>query len=346
LFIILRIEPDAIAFQISPQMKRGITRLSIIFLICCMPAVSHARHGEEPKRMTAQDYISHYKQDAVRDMLKTGVPASITLAQGMYESEYGNSRLAMEANNHFGIKCHREWTGPTFTQDDDTKNECFRKYSTVLESYDDHSNFLRSRERYRFLFDYEITDYRRWALGLKKAGYATNPEYAQRLIRIIEENGLNELDVQGLAANIDKPVPASAPASAQKTQIKAAAPAAHNTDVNTPASFVDNHIKYVVAQRGESYLSIAQQQDMMLWELLKYNDADKGTSLAAGEIVYLKPKKNKAKVDFHIVREGETMRSISQLYGIKMKQLYHRNHMELYTEPQAGIKLSMNKTAK
>jgi len=333
-------------------MKKGITHLFLLILISCYTAVAGGPgltpKGEEPKRMNAKDYVTRYKQDAVRDMLKTGVPASITLAQGMYESEYGNSRLAREANNHFGIKCHKEWNGPTFIQDDDTKNECFRKYNNVLESYDDHSNFLRSRERYRFLFDYEITDYRKWALGLKKAGYATNPEYAQRLIKIIEENSLNELDVQGLVASVEKPAPVTAVATQAKPapQTAAAVSAVSNPDINTPASFVDNHVKYVVAQRGESYLSIAQQHDMMLWELLKYNDADKGTSLTAGEIVYLKPKKNKTKTDFHVVREGESMRTISQLYGIKMKQIYHRNHIELYTEPEPGTRLSLNKTVK
>src|SRR5258705_7856822 len=126
-------------------------------------------------RMTSEEYISSYKDDAVRDMLKTGVPASITLAQAMLESDNGNSMLAREANNHFGIKCHNEWSGDTYNQDDDRRNECFRKYNTVLESYDDHSEFLRTRHRYAFLFNYERTDYKSWAHGLKKAGYATNP---------------------------------------------------------------------------------------------------------------------------------------------------------------------------
>ena len=202
LFIFLMTEcrlHEPINFQI---MKRTIT-LSLLFVL--FAASSPAFGGDEPKRMSSQDYIARYKDDAIRDMQKTGVPASITLAQGMYESENGNSRLAREANNHFGIKCHKEWSGPTFIKDDDTKNECFRKYETVLESYDDHSNFLRTRERYRFLFDYEITDYKKWAYGLKKAGYATNPEYANKLIRIIEDNNLNELDFAGTSATVPKP---------------------------------------------------------------------------------------------------------------------------------------------
>ena len=316
-------------------MKKTVT---LSFLLVLFANMLMAYPGEEPKRMNSQDYIARFKEDAIRDMKKTGVPASITLAQGMYESENGNSRLAREANNHFGIKCHKEWTGPTFIKDDDTKNECFRKYDSVLESYDDHSNFLRTRERYRFLFDYGITDYKKWAFGLKKAGYATNPEYAYKLIRIIEENNLNELDYAGTTAAISKPEPAAPESFTKKSK---SAPVAA---ILPPASFVDNHVAYVVARRGDSYLSIAQQQEMMLWQLLKYNDADKGSSLAEGEVVYLKPKKNKTHADFHVVREGETMRSISQLYGIRLKQLYKRNHVELYREPQPGTRLSLNKT--
>ncbi len=316
------------------KMKR-ITTLSLLFVLfsCSSPAFG----GDEPIRMTPQDYIARYKEDAIRDMQKTGVPASITLAQGMFESENGNSRLAREANNHFGIKCHKEWSGPTFIKDDDTKNECFRKYETVLESYDDHSNFLRTRERYQFLFEYEITDYKNWAHGLKKAGYATNPEYANKLIRIIEENNLSQYDGPGKTVAVTKPGSSSPAAPAAMT-----AAAEKKTVENTSSAIVNNNVKYVVAKKGDSYLSIAQQEDVMLWELLKYNDADKGTSVSEGEIVYLKPKRNKAATGFHTVKEGETLRSISQLYGIKLKALAKRNHLSAYTDPPAGTKLSLN----
>jgi len=318
-----------------------ITLSALFFAFSCYFAAPGlmAMAGDEPRRMNARDYIARYKDDAIRDMQRTGVPASITLAQGMYESEYGNSKLAREANNHFGIKCHKEWNGPTFIKDDDTKNECFRKYSTVLESYDDHSNFLRTRERYRFLFDYEITDYKKWAHGLKKAGYATNPEYAHRLIRIIEENNLQEFDTPSATASSSHSAAAAIVTPPAPVVQKKPAPAA-------PPAIVDNHIKYTVAGRGDSYLSIAQKHEMMLWEVLKYNDAEKGTSLREGEVVYLKPKKNKAKNDHHVVKEGETMRSISQVYGIRLKMLYRRNHIELFTEPAPGTRLSLNKTTR
>lgn len=304
----------------------------------CLLSVSMLMGGDEPKKMSPQEYINRFKADAIRDMLKTGVPASITLAQGMFESENGNSKLANEANNHFGIKCHKEWSGPSFIKDDDTKNECFRKYSSVLESYDDHSNFLRTRERYKFLFDYDVTDYKKWAHGLKKAGYATNPEYASKLIKIIEENNLNELDFTRDLATIEKFRPV------EKTAVQKS-PVIEKKAIPAPAALaLNNNTKYLVAKRGDSWLSLAQQQEMMLWQLLKYNDADKGSSLAEGEIVYLKPKKSFTKTDFHVVKEGESMRSISQLYGIKMKKLYNRNHIALYTEPAPGTKLSLNKT--
>lgn len=291
--------------------------------------------GDDFKRLTPQDYITRHKEDAVRDMIKTGVPASITLAQGMFESENGNSNLARNANNHFGIKCHKEWNGPTYIQDDDEKNECFRKYQSVLESYDDHSDFLRSRDRYKFLFDYAITDYKNWARGLKKAGYATNPEYANKLIKIIEENNLNLLDQAGISASVNKPEPTLKP---QKTK-----PTVEIISKPAPTSFVENHVPYVVAKKGDSWLSLAQQHEMMLWLLLKYNDADKNSSMTEGEVVYLKPKRNKTSADFHILREGETMRSVSQQYGIKLKQLYKRNHIEPYKEPSVGTRISLNK---
>lgn len=293
--------------------------------------------GDEHKRLTPQDYIQRFKDDAIRDMKKTGVPASITLAQGMFESENGNSRLAREANNHFGIKCHKEWTGPTYIKDDDTKDECFRKYASVLDSYDDHSQFLRTRERYNFLFGYEVTDYKKWAHGLKKAGYATNPEYAYKLIKIIEENNLNELDHNREIASISKPEPVTE-ISKTNPLISAKKPVEFNSNLQ-----LNNEIKCVVARQGDSWLSIARQQEMMLWQVLKYNDADKGSKLEPGQIVYLNPKRNKAKMDYHIVKAGETMHDISQLYGIKLKKLYLRNHITLYVEPEPGTKLSLNK---
>lgn len=168
--------------------------LCLLVLAANLQAAAQPLENSSVPRRTPEMYVELYREAAISDMRISGVPASITLAQGIYESDCGNSLLALEANNHFGIKCHREWSGPTFHKDDDAPNECFRKYNSVLESYADHSDFLRSRERYRSLFDLEVTDYKGWAHGLKRAGYATNPRYAHKLIEIIERFGLSVYD--------------------------------------------------------------------------------------------------------------------------------------------------------
>jgi LysM repeat protein len=269
-------------------------------------------------------------------MQKTGVPASITLAQGLFESESGNSDLAREANNHFGIKCHNEWTGETFHKDDDEKNECFRKYNSVLESFDDHSAFLRNRSRYAFLFDLDITDYKGWARGLKKAGYATNPEYAQKLIKIIEDFQLYELE-KG-AQNI--PLIASAkndsPNPARKKETKSIiSPGAGKKEYQHS----ENDVPFVLAKAGDSYFSIANENNIRLWQVLKYNDAGKTDIPEEGEIVYIMPKRSSAKEKFHIVKEGEDMHYISQLYAVKLKKLYRRNHLSSEDKLTEGQKI-------
>ena len=150
------------------------------------------------QRMTTEEYIAQYKDVAIKKMREYKIPASITLAQGILESGSGNSRLARKANNHFGIKCHKEWHGKKFYMDDDEKHECFRKYPKAADSYRDHSKFLTQRGRYTFLFQYDITDYKKWAYGLKKAGYATNPKYPRLLIKIIEKYHLDQCDKEEL----------------------------------------------------------------------------------------------------------------------------------------------------
>ena len=200
----------------------GIRILCLLVLAANLQATAQPLENSTVPRRTPEMYVELYREAAISDMRISGVPASITLAQGIYESDCGNSLLAIEANNHFGIKCHREWSGPTFHKDDDAPNECFRKYNSALESYADHSDFLRSRERYRSLFDLEVTDYKGWAHGLKRAGYATNPRYAHKLIEIIERFGLNVYDDPSVAV----------PALAAKTQPvdKAAPPAVREQD--------------------------------------------------------------------------------------------------------------------
>jgi LysM repeat protein len=293
--------------------------------------------AQPQQRTTAAEYVQKYKDDAIRDMIKTGVPASITLAQGILESDAGNSDLAREANNHFGIKCHKEWTGEFFIKDDDTKDECFRKYKTALESFDDHGMFLRTRPRYAFLFDLEINDYKGWAHGLKKAGYATNPRYADILIRIIEEHELYQYDKGGRAMPIGKeqspaadvrpqpkePVHEPRPARHKKTK-----PSKVQADQSKAGYLVnENQVPYVLAGKTDSWYTIAVAHNMRMWQILKYNDADKNETLSEGEIVYLKPKRGRPSEAVHKVQQGETLRLIAQKHGVKVSKLIKLNNM-------------------
>ena len=280
------------------------------------------------RRITREEYIETYKDDAIREMMKSGVPASITLAQGILESGDGNSPLAVYAKNHFGVKCHSGWTGESMRLDDDEKNECFRKYETVYESFRDHSDFLVTRSRYDFLFELKITDYKGWAKGLKKAGYATNPKYADMLIMLIEKNDLNQFD------NYAKVPP-------RKLSKKRSSKLLASTSTQTIK--LHNHIKYIKVKKGDTYYRIAQNYEMNLWQLYKYNDLNKGDVLKVGDIIYLQPKRNKSKETFHIVKQGETMRSISQLYGVKLKKLYKKNLLIFGTQPNVGDKIFLRK---
>ncbi len=314
-------------------------KYSLLTILLLLVVVSVAAPQPPTVRMTPEQYISTFKDAAIIDMKKTGVPASITLAQGMYESDCGNSDLATAANNHFGIKCHKEWSGNTFIKDDDTKDECFRKYNNVQQSYDDHSDFLRSRDRYAFLFNLEITDYKGWAHGLKKAGYATNPQYASKIIDLIERYDLQHLD-RGEnipVASITKTPPAIVKEKRNDPVI------VKKKETIIAQSGEINEVPYVLAGKNDSYISIAQKNDLLLWQLLKYNDAEKNDGLQTKEIVYLKPKRNSTETEYHIVRNGETLRDISQQYGIKMRKICLRNNLSDRTELQPGDKIWLNK---
>lgn len=307
--------------------------LSLIILLVQAIFISAVAQSQpsEP-RMSKTDYISQYADQAIREMHASGVPASITIAQGMLESDFGNSPLAKYANNHFGIKCHKGWEGPTFIQDDDEKNECFRKYYEAYDSYKDHSEFLSTRDRYASLFDLKTTDYKGWAKGLKKAGYATNPKYADLLIRIIEENELYKYDKVvklkdvKVAKSVDKPnLEQEVPQVLSIRSVKVS----------------DNNIKYVLAEKGDTPAAIAQKNDMGLWQILKYNDFDKRQTIMHGDIVYLQPKRNYATAEFHIVKPGESLHAISQEHGVKMKRLLKMNELSPNYTPKAGEKIRL-----
>ena len=267
------------------------------------------------QNMTRNQYIEQYSKDAITQMHKHKIPASITMAQGILESSNGNSRLAVKGNNHFGIKCHN-WDGKKIYEDDDKKNECFRKYDNVLASFEDHSLFLKKYNRYAFLFDLKITDYKSWAKGLKTAGYATNKKYADLLIKLIEENQLYELDKVEEAQSI-------------------VAESLRNVYLHP------NRIKYVISKEGETLLEIAKEFDMRLWQLYKYNDIENMYELTKGEKIFIQPKKNKGKVESHVVEDGESMRSISQFYGVKLKKLKRRNKHLSGFEIKSGFKIKL-----
>ena len=311
----------------------------LFFLSSLMVGTTVSYAGDQ--KMTRQEYIDRYKDDAVRDMKKTGVPASITLAQACLESQDGNSPLAIEANNHFGIKC-ANWNGDTYTQDDDTRDECFRKYRGALESYDDHSEFLRTRPRYAELFLLDITDYQGWAKGLKKAGYATNPQYAERLIKIIEENKLYELDNgRDLPVEMYEPVASSGPEPIlQKTSPSAKKIIVPTSQVINPFGghqvFFNNETPYVIASSEDTYRSIADEFEMGEWQVLKYNEVEKGSPVDEGEKVYLKPKRRTGDRTFYTVKPGQTLHEIAQEQGVKLRLLLKWNEMSENAEVKPG----------
>ncbi|MFY0644364.1 MAG: LysM peptidoglycan-binding domain-containing protein [Bacteroidia bacterium] len=267
------------------------------------------------QKQTPQEYIDRYKDLAVIEMHRSGVPASITLAQGILESSSGNSRLAKYANNHFGIKCKGGWDGEVIYADDDAPDECFRAYASVLDSYRDHSEFLRTNWRYHPLFELNRTDYKGWSRGLKKAGYATNPKYHTILINLIERYELDRFDTA--------PIP--------------------NTPTTPLAGNMVNNVPVMIAQDGHSVSSIASANELRDRHIRKWNDLPKDGEIKAGDMVYLKPKRRRGSEDKHVVGKGESMHSISQTYGIKLKQLYKKNRMEPGTQPAEGETLNMRK---
>lgn len=265
-------------------------------------------------------YILKYKDVAIREMKLYGIPASITLAQGILESGSGQSYLATNANNHFGIKCHTGWEGKRVYHDDDKKNECFRAYKDPDESFRDHSLFLKNRSRYAPLFEESPTDYKAWAKGLKKAGYATNPKYPQLLIDLIERHELHKYDLDGYHAN---------PHGEEKLIAVAL------INVST------NGIKYIEVGPNESLETISLKTEVKMKKLLKYNDLSWDAKVTEGQRLYTQPKRKKAAREFryHKVEPGEDMHSISQKFGIRLEYLYERNNMKVGEQPKVGTTL-------
>ena len=289
-------------------------------MLCTITSMAQRRNS------AYEDYINRYKDIAIEQMMRHHIPASITLAQGLLESGAGKSLLTVSSNNHFGIKCHNEWTGRRFYKDDDIKDDCFRVYDNARESFEDHSKFLL-RPRYQSLFSLKITDYKGWARGLKACGYATNPRYADQLIGIIELYGLYEYDY---AKTYDRFL-------------------ASHSGANTSGHYASHRIYYrnknyyLVANGGETFKSLSKEVGVSYRKLAKYNEQNKKDVLSKGDIVYVEKKRSKAEKMYknqpHVVRANESLYDIAQLYGIRLKYLYKKNGLPLDYVPRPGDRL-------
>ncbi|MEZ7887561.1 MAG: hypothetical protein ACI8QW_001424 [Saprospiraceae bacterium] len=310
-------------------MNDFVLKKPVNFIVIAFLFISFQSFGNE--RITRSDYIQKWKDVAIQNMKEFHIPASITLAQAILESGDGNSDLAKASNNHFGIKCH-EWKGERVYYDDDKKGECFRKYKNASESFDDHSQFLK-RERYASLFELDIKNYKGWAKGLKKCGYATNPAYAKLLIGIIEKNELHKYDqkfVKGKTEEIK-----AKPRSKRKKTI----PSSILLSTSRKVDVSENRIKFTLAKEGDTAEEIATELELPVWTLRKYNDLPKNTALSEGELIYLQPKRSKSNQAEHTVQAEESMRSISQRFGIKLKRLYKKNGITVGSELKPGTTL-------
>ena len=281
----------------TSNMKHLLTVLAVFFILT--PANAQRNKAYE-------EYIKKYRDLAVKEMKRHHIPASITLAQGLLESGAGKGELARKSNNHFGIKCGRGWRGATVSHDDDARGECFRKYKSVKDSYEDHSKFLTTGSRYASLFKLKQTNYKGWAKGLKKAGYATDPKYADRLIKIIEEYNLSQYDRK----------------HGKKSQKE------------IRQTYLSNGLLYVIADKNDTFLSLSEELGISPKKICKWNELPAEYIFDGGEIIYLEKKLDRATDDysFHTVKAGDSMYSISQTYGITLDGLYSLNDVDSIAE--------------
>lgn len=321
----------------------------IILLVFSLTA-----HAQKEK---TEAYIARYKEVAIQEMIRSGVPASITLAQGILESQSGESDLVKRSNNHFGIKCKPEWTGPRTYHDDDEKGECFRVYDSPENSFKDHSDFLRTRAHYAFLFKLNPTDYEGWANGLKKAGYATSPTYPAKLIKLINDYQLQQYTTDALTRishpKIQAPetkitpivtTTASSTPIEKKEEESSTTITAPNKKTNTPVistPFEINATKVVLVPAGTSLLALANKYEIAYSRLLNFNDMDEVDILEKDQLVYLEKKQKKGITDFHEVKAGETLFSIAQANAIRIESLLLYNNLTKDTQPSVGTKLKL-----
>lgn len=316
------------------------------------------------QRITTQQYIATYYQLAIDEQRRSGVPAAITLAQGVVETQSGNGTLCQQSNNHFGIKCKNTWTGKTIKYDDDEAQECFRVYDSAEESYRDHSDFLRNNPRYGFLFQFDGEDYKSWAYGLKQAGYATNKSYPQQLIKVIEDNNLQRYSLIALGKLSPEAVAAENAAIAGtvvnpkprpvNNNNSSSAPSYNNSTASRPAKpsrpagsypkgvFEINGRKVIYAKAGTSLIALASQRDIRLSKLVRFNDLPNDAPLKKDMLIFLQKKSKRGSKDYHVVAGGETTHDVAQAEGIQLKWLRRRNKLHDGEEAAAGQQLALN----
>jgi LysM repeat protein len=311
-------------------------------------------------------YISRYKDLAIAEMQRTGVPASITLAQGIHETEAGTSELVLQSNNHFGIKCKSGWTGESVSHDDDARGECFRKYALADDSYRDHSDFLRGNDRYAFLFQLNPMDFESWAYGLKKAGYATNPKYSQILIKLIRDYNLQDFTMIAMGKKKDPVMLVSNDAPQQNNPVRrqddivigansggsktavsnlSIIPAV-NIETNYPTGeFQINETRVVFVKKGTSFLSIAQKYEIPLARLFEFNDMKEQDVTDNDQLVFIQRKRKNGEHELHVIQPGETVYSISQSEAIRLESLLEYNLLRADMQPAAGETLNLRTKA-
>ncbi len=329
--------------MINKRMLIGVGWLMIVFRAPAQVSVN------------GMNYVNTYKALAIEEEQRSGVPASITLAQGLHESEAGTSDLVRSSNNHFGIKCKEDWKGAVFYHDDDSRQECFRSYATAADSYRDHSDFLRQGSRYALLFKLDPTDYEGWAYGLKKAGYATNIRYSQILIKLIKDYNLQQytLIAMGKTPASDEVLLGGAaragsvvgtPDSAGGNVRKDAAMA--GPEVSYPeGEFQINRTRVVFVQSGVSLLSVANRYEVPLGRLLEFNDLKEEDVLVRGQLIFLQRKRRAGSIEFHVVREGEGVYDIAQAEGVRLQDLLEMNQLALGEQPAVGERIYLQRSA-
>jgi len=330
-------------------------KLKILFLLFASLAFKNSFAQQDP---VVVQYIQNYKDLAIEEMQRTGIPASIKLAQGIHETSAGTSDLVRRSNNHFGLKCKAEWTGMTVKHTDDAPNECFRKYESPLDSYKDQSNYLKGTPRYASLFEIDPTDYKAWAFGLKKAGYATNPKYSQVLIKLIEDYDLQDYTMialgklkpghETLAKNenknsdiiipVEKPVvmpPEPEVVVYAKKETKKEAVVEKKPEY-PDGEFKINETKVIYAKKGISYLSIAEKYSIPLARIFEFNEMKVQEVVEKDQLIYIMRKRKVGLNEQHTVKPGETLADIAQTEALRIESLLEYNFLQQNMQPAVG----------